>query len=103
MKQIKKEHNRNKHRSGWKNNKQEKKKKKKEKNSLPTKDSWSSNDLHIYKRYVKPFLKNIITIKNKTIWSNVCKQYHSLKRKPRKIKLLQLYERFQLQCEQESG
>ena len=29
MKQIKKEHNRNKHRSGWKNNKQEKKKKKK--------------------------------------------------------------------------
>ena len=52
MKQIKKEHNRNKHRSGWKNNKQEKKKKKKEKNSLPTKDSWSSNDLHICKRYV---------------------------------------------------
>ena len=33
--------------------------------------------------------------------SNIYKQYHGLKRKPRKIKLLPLYEGFQLQCEQE--
>ena len=38
---------------------------------------------------------------NKTIWSNVYKQYHDLKRKPRKTKSLQLYEGFQLQCGQE--
>ena len=38
---------------------------------------------------------------NTTIWSNVYKQYHVLKRKPRKIKSLQLYEGFQLQYEQE--
>lgn len=37
MKQIKKEHNRNKHRSGWKNNKQEKKKKKRRKTVYPPK------------------------------------------------------------------
>ena len=29
---------------------------------------------------------------NETIWSNVYKQYHGLKRKPKKIKSLQLYE-----------
>ena len=38
---------------------------------------------------------------NKTIWSKVYKQYHGLKRKPRKIKSLQLYDGFQLQHEQE--
>ena len=37
---------------------------------------------------------------NKTIWFNIYKQYHGKKRKPRKIKLLQLYEEFQLQYEQ---
>ena len=38
---------------------------------------------------------------NITIWSNVYKQYHILKRKPTKIKSLQLYEGFQLQHEEE--
>ena len=38
---------------------------------------------------------------NITIWSNVYKQYHVLKRKPTKIKSLQLYEGFQLQHEEE--
>ena len=38
---------------------------------------------------------------NETIWFNVYKQYHSLKRNPRKIKSLPVYEGFQLQYEQE--
>ena len=38
---------------------------------------------------------------SETIWSSVYKQYHCLKRKPRKIRSLQLYEGFQLQYEQE--
>ena len=38
---------------------------------------------------------------NETIWFNVYKQYDGLKRKPKKIKSLQLYEGFQPQYEQE--
>ena len=38
---------------------------------------------------------------NRTIWFNVYKQCQGLKRKPREIKPLQLYERFKLQYEQE--
>ena len=38
---------------------------------------------------------------NKTNWSNVYKEYHSLKRKPKKLKLIELYEEFQPHCEQE--
>ena len=38
---------------------------------------------------------------NETIWFNVYKQYHGLKRNPRKIKSLPVYEGFQLQYEQE--
>ena len=83
----------NKQRSG-----KQKQKKNKRKKSFHTRDSWSSNQLQIYTKYVKLFLKNVIILN--TIKPNVYKQCHSLKRKPKKITSIQLYERFELQYEQ---